>query len=52
MNEESVREWIKKAEQDLKIGKGEYNTNEPATDLICFPKQQGVEKYLKALEKK
>jgi len=48
MNEKSVREWIRKAESNLKIGKDEFLTDEPATDAICFHMQQCVEKYLKA----
>jgi len=47
MNEKSVTEWIKKAESDLKTGKDEFMTFEPATDTICFHMQQCVEKYLK-----
>ena len=48
MNEESTREWIRKAESDLKIGKDELTTADPATDAICFHMQQCAEKYLKA----
>lgn len=48
MNEETVRQWIRKAENDLKIGKDEVNTAEPATDTVCFHMQQCAEKYLKA----
>lgn len=48
MNEKSVREWIIKAESDLKIGEDELVTENPATDAICFHMQQCVEKYLKA----
>ena len=48
MNEKSTREWILKAESDLKIGKDEIITENPATDAICFHMQQCVEKYLKA----
>ena len=48
MNEEVVKKWIQKAENDLKTGKDEFMTNEPATDTICFHMQQCVEKYLKA----
>lgn len=43
-----VRNWIAKAENDLKIAKDEMNTENPATDAICFHAQQCVEKYLKA----
>lgn len=48
MNEKTVKEWIKKADHDLKIGKDEYTTKDPVTDMICFHMQQCVEKYLKA----
>ncbi len=48
MNEDTVRKWIAKAESDLKIGKDEMLTKNPATDAICFHMQQCVEKYLKA----
>ena len=47
-NEKSAREWIEKAEHDLKIGKDELKTKNPVTDMICFHMQQCVEKYLKA----
>ncbi len=48
MNEETVKNWIIKAENDLKIGKDEMKTKNPVTDGICFHMQQCVEKYLKA----
>lgn len=48
MNHEIVKKWIKKANNDLKIGIDELNVDEPATDAICFHMQQCVEKYLKA----
>lgn len=48
MNEDTVGNWIAKAESDLKIGKDEIVTEKPATDGICFHMQQCVEKYLKA----
>lgn len=43
-----VKNWIKKAENDLKTSKDEINTQEPATDTVCFHAQQCVEKSLKA----
>ncbi len=48
MNEETVKNWILRAENDLKIGKDEIKTDNPATDMVCFHMQQCVEKYLKA----
>jgi len=48
MNEKSTKEWTAKADRDLKIGKDEFITEDPATDMICFHMQQCVEKYLKA----
>lgn len=47
MNEQ-VKNWIIKAENDLKTGKDEMATENPTTDTICFHMQQCVEKYLKA----
>ena len=43
-----ARNWVLKAENDLKIGQDELQTEEPATDMVCFHMQQCVEKYLKA----
>jgi HEPN domain-containing protein len=48
MNEDAVSIWIRRAENDLKAGKDELATEEPATDTICFHMQQCCEKYLKA----
>ncbi|MEJ5250943.1 MAG: HEPN domain-containing protein [Chthonomonadetes bacterium] len=48
MNEDAVRLWIRRAESDLKTGKDELATTDPATDTICFHMQQCAEKYLKA----
>ena len=48
MNEDTAKNWIAKAESDLKIGKDEMLTEKPATDAVCFHMQQCVEKYLKA----
>lgn len=44
---ETTRLWFIKADQDLKIGRDEVVTDNPATDAICFHMQQCVEKYLK-----
>lgn len=46
--EELVRNWVTKAENDLKTGEDELQTSEPATDTVCFHMQQCAEKYLKA----
>ena len=48
MNKEAVILWIRRAESDLKIGRDELVTEDPATDAICFHMQQCAEKYLKA----
>ncbi len=48
MNEKTVKRWIFKAENDLKIAKDELNTELPATDMVCFHAQQCAEKYLKS----
>jgi len=48
LNLETVRKWILKANNDLKVAKDELLTENPATDVICFHAQQCVEKYLKA----
>lgn len=42
-----VKNWILKANNDFKTGKDEMETEEPATDTICFHMQQYIEKYLK-----
>jgi HEPN domain-containing protein len=46
--EELIKNWIAKAESDLKTAEDELSTEKPATDTICFHAQQCVEKYLKA----
>lgn len=48
MNEEIVKLWCLKADNDLKTGKDELLTENSATDMVCFHMQQCVEKYLKA----
>jgi len=48
MNEETVKLWCIKADNDLKAGKDEFATERPATDTVCFHMQQCAEKYLKA----
>jgi len=36
MNEETVRHWIRKADNDPKIGKDEMATQDPVVDMVCF----------------
>jgi len=48
MNEDAVALWVRRAESDLKTGRDELATEDPATDAICFHMQQCAEKYLKA----
>ena len=36
MNEETVKKWIVKAENDLKIGKDEMLTDRPVTDAVSY----------------
>ncbi|HHW59088.1 MAG: HEPN domain-containing protein [Bacteroidales bacterium] len=48
MNIEETKNWIKKAENDLKVVKYLIEGKDPITDVICFHAQQCVEKYLKA----
>ena len=48
MNEEIVKLWCMKADNDFKAGKDQLSTENPATDTVCFHMQQCVEKYLKA----
>ncbi len=45
-----VREWVTKADNDLKTSKQTLKLDEDSpTDTICFHAQQCVEKYIKAL---
>lgn len=44
---ETARLWLIKGDHDIKIGRDESTTVNPATDAICFHMQQCVEKYLK-----
>jgi HEPN domain-containing protein len=44
----TYRDWILKADHDLKIAKDEMKEREAVTDMVCFNCQQAVEKILKA----
>ncbi len=45
-----VRQWVEKAENDLKTAEHTLTLGEDGpTDTVCFHAQQVVEKYLKAL---
>ena len=48
MNEEAVKLWIQKADDDLRAAKMLVNTGDPITWIVCFHAQQAAEKYLKA----
>jgi len=48
MNQNTVKNWMTKAQGDLKTGKDELKTRKPVVDAVCFHMQQCVEKYLKA----
>ena len=50
MVDEYIENWLKKAENDLRIVDHELKLSEDETvkDLACFHCQQAVEKYLKA----
>ncbi|MDD5087629.1 MAG: HEPN domain-containing protein [bacterium] len=47
---ETVKEWVDKAEADFATAKRELQvTDYPNYDAVCFHAQQGVEKLMKAL---
>ncbi|MHB1680325.1 MAG: HEPN domain-containing protein [bacterium] len=49
MNDKTVSEWIKYADDDLKAGITLFNNNpDEFKSIVCFHMQQAVEKYLKA----
>ena len=48
MNEHTVRQWLRKAENDRKIARRELARPDAITDAVCFHAQQYCEKYLKA----
>jgi HEPN domain-containing protein len=45
----ATREWVKKAEDDLRMAVLAAGAAPPSHDQVCFHCQQAVEKYLKAL---
>lgn len=45
---ELMTSWVVRADHDYKAGWDELQTEDPATDTVCFHMQQCVEKYLKA----
>jgi len=46
--EDVVKNWLQKAESDLKTAKLLLEIKEAPTESICFHSQQAVEKFLKA----
>lgn len=48
MKKEIILQWLKKAEEDIKVTKHLLEDEEVLTGAICFHSQQAVEKYLKA----
>jgi HEPN domain-containing protein len=45
----TTREWVRKAEADLRGARNLSRKTPPLHDLVCFHCQQGGEKYLKGL---
>lgn len=48
MKKEIILQWLKRAEEDIKVVQQLLKTEEIITSAICFHSQQAVEKYLKA----
>ena len=48
MNPETINNWLIRAEHDLKIGRDELDTENPATNMVCFHMQKCAGKCLKA----
>jgi HEPN domain-containing protein len=48
VSEITVRQWLRKAENDRKIARRELARPDAITDAVCFHAQQHCEKYLKA----
>jgi len=49
VKKEIVRQWLAKAEQDMKAGETLFAAEPPFLYPACFHAQQAAEKYLKAL---
>jgi len=49
VKKEIVRQWLAKAEQDMKAGEALLAAEPPFLYPACFHAQQAAEKYLKAL---
>jgi HEPN domain-containing protein len=47
MNDETVKKWFEKADNDYTIALESLDSGKPVPDMICFHAQQCVEKYLK-----
>jgi len=47
VNPETIRNWLQKADNGMKIAKDQMQTKDPVTDMVCFHMQQACEKYLK-----
>ena len=43
-----IKQWLEKADGDLKVAKSLFSAKAKFNDIICFHAQQAVEKYLKA----
>jgi len=44
-----TREWLRKAEADLRVARREFAARPTYHDVVCFHCQQAVEKFLKGL---
>jgi len=49
VNEDAVRLWLEKADDDLKAARALLEIDDPPNWIICFHAQQCVEKHLKAV---
>jgi HEPN domain-containing protein len=45
----TTRQWVRKAESDLRVARNEAAQDNPEKDAVGFHCQQAAEKYLKAL---